>query len=333
MLNHFLDLEDLSGEEINDLLSEAHAIETRPVRDTLRGRVLGLIFLNPSLRTLASCQAGMAQLGGSSFVIQPGQGSWMWEFRDGAVMDGVAVEHVKEGIGVLQQYADVLGVRCFAEGKRLADDLEDPLIHAIAARAKKPVINLESALDHPCQALADWKTLDDVRVPRDGRFVLSWAWHPKPLPYAVPTAALCMAARRGMNVTVLRPDGFALPEPIMNKARAIAARSGGTIAETSDRATAMNGAHVIYAKSWQSAAHYGDAAGDAALRAPLRSWCVAESWFERAAKHARFMHCLPVRRNVKVADEVLDGPRSVVLEQAGNRLHVLKAVLLRLLGE
>src|SRR5262249_12216083 len=158
---------------------------------------------------------------------------------------------------------------------------------------------------HPCQALADWKTLDDLDVPTHAKFVLSWVYHPRALPLAVPAAVLHMAACRGMRVTVLRPDGYALPEEIMKKAETAAAAAGGSVDETNDRATALGGAHVLYAKEWGSTSHYGDAESDARLRAGLGDWCARESWFGGASSDCRFMHCLPVRRNVAVADEVL----------------------------
>jgi ornithine carbamoyltransferase len=141
-----------------------------------------------------------------------------------------------------------------------------------------------------------------------------------------------MAAQRGMEVVVLRPEGFALPPEIMDKARAAAASSGGTVRETDNRAEALAGAQVVYAKEWGSTTHYGDVAGDAALRANLADWCVREDWFERAATDCKFMHCLPVRRNVAVADAVLDGPRSVVQLEAHNRLPAQMAVLHRMLS-
>jgi N-acetylornithine carbamoyltransferase len=299
----------------------------------LKGKVLALLFFNPSLRTLASFQAGMARLGGSGFVISPGQGTWVLETRDGVVMDGVAAEHVREAIPVLARYGDALGIRSFAGGTDLAADLADSTFRAMADVCPVPLINMESAIDHPCQALADWKTLDDLGVPaRGGRFVLSWAWHPKPLPLAVPAAAVHMAALRGMDVTVLRPEGFALPEEVMAKARRAAELSGGSLRETADRGEAMSGAHVIYAKSWTSPLHYGDPSEEAAFRAGLRDWCVDDGWFAGADPECRFMHCLPVRRNVVVRDSVLDGPRSVVVHEAGSRMWVQMAVLHRLLS-
>jgi len=331
-MKHFLDLTDLPADRLEAVLALARELERRPLGDALKGRVVGLLFMNPSLRTLASMQAGVAHLGGSSFVITPGQSSWKLEHREGVVMDGDAAEHVREAIPVLASYTDLLAVRCFAEGRNLEHDLADPTMRAMAELCPRPFVNLESAIAHPCQALADWKTLDDFEIPRaGGRFVLSWAYHPKPLPLAVAASALTMAAQRGMKVTVLRPEGFELPPAIMDRARGLAAASGGSVHETADRDRAMDGAHVLYAKSWVAPKYYGAAAEEEPLRKGLKDWCVDEPWFRAAAPGARFMHCLPVRRNVKVTDAVLDGPRSVVLKQAENRMHAQKALLVEML--
>ncbi len=332
-MKRFLDLADLQRDDVRALLDLARRLETHPEPQALAGKILGLVFFNPSLRTLASFQAGMAKLGGSSFVITPGQGTWQLETRIGAVMSGAAAEHVREGIPVLASYCDALGIRAFADGKDLGYDLAETAFNAMAAVTVKPLINLESAVNHPCQALADWKTMDDLGVPRNGKFVLSWVYHPRALPLAVPAAAVHMAAMRGMEVVVLRPEGFALPPQIMDKARSAAASSGGSLRETDDRREALDGAQVLYAKEWGSTRHYGDPEGDGRLRASLTDWCVRNDWFTRAASDCRLMHCLPVRRNTAVADEVLDGPRSVVQREAYNRLTVQMAVLYKLLKE
>jgi N-acetylornithine carbamoyltransferase len=331
-MKRFLDLADFSREEVLDLLSLAQALHDKPDNRALAGKVLGLVFLNPSLRTLASFQSGMAKLGGSSFVIVPGQGTWQLETQVGAIMNGTAAEHIREGIPALASYCDALGVRAFAEGKNLEADLKETLFGMIDELCDKPLINLESAVNHPCQALADWRTLDDLKVPRRAKFVLSWAYHPRALPLAVPAATLHMAAMRGMEVVVLRPEGFALPRQIMDKARSAAAASGGSVTETADRISALKDASVLYAKEWGSTASYGDSQADAKLRADLTDWCVRESWFAGATPDARLMHCLPVRRNVAVADEVLDGPRAEVRREAQNRLTVQMAVLHRMLA-
>jgi N-acetylornithine carbamoyltransferase len=245
-------------------------------------------------------------------------------------MDGAAAEHVREAIPVLASYCDALGIRAFAEGKDLARDLAEVNFNAMAALTDKPLINLESALNHPCQALADWKTLDDLGVPRNARFVLSWAYHPRALPLAVPAAALHMAALRGMDVTVLRPEGFALPAPVMERARRAAALAGGSVRETAVREEALRGAQVLYVKEWGATDAYGDQTEDARLRAALKEWCVREDWFAHAPD-CRLMHCLPVRRNTAIADAVLDGARSVVQREAYNRLPVQMAVLHQML--
>jgi N-acetylornithine carbamoyltransferase len=330
-MQRFLDLADFTRDEVVDLLALAQSLQDRPEPQALAGRILGLLFLNPSLRTLASFQAGMARLGGSSFVVTPGSGTWNVETRDGVVMDGAAAEHVREAIPVLASYCDALGIRSFAEGKDLAADLAETQFHRMADLCAKPFVNMESAVNHPCQALADWKTMDDLGVPRRARFVLSWVYHPRALPLAVPAATVHMAAQRGMEVVVLRPDGYALPDAIMQKAHAAAAASGGVVTETSDREAALAGAHVVYAKEWGSPLHYGNPDAETAARQPLRDWCVHEPWFARARPDCHLMHCLPVRRNVAVADEVLDGPRSRVVAEAANRMVVQMAVLHRLL--
>jgi N-acetylornithine carbamoyltransferase len=201
----------------------------------------------------------------------------------------------------------------------------------MASLIDKPLVNLESAVNHPCQALADWKTLDDLAVPRAGRFVLSWAYHPRALPLAVPAAALHMAALRGMEVIVLRPEGFALPAAIMERARRAAVASGGSVRETAERDDALSGAEVVYVKEWGATGCYGDAAADARLRSTLTGWCVRNDWFTITARECRVMHCLPVRRNSAIADEVLDGARSVVQREAYNRLPVQMAVLHQML--
>jgi N-acetylornithine carbamoyltransferase len=330
-MHRFLDLADFSRDQIVELLDLARRLEQHPEPNALAGKVLGLLFMNPSLRTLASFQSGMMRLGGSAFVVTPGQGTWQFETRDGAVMDGAAAEHVREAIPVLASYSDALGIRAFADGKNLAEDLAESRFAMMAALCDKPLVNMESAMNHPCQALADWKTMDDENVPRQGKFVLSWVYHPRALPLAVPAATVHMAAQRGMEVVVLRPDGYALPDAVMQKARTAAEASGGSLTETSDRVTALDGASVVYAKEWGSPACYGDAEAESTLRSGLRDWQLRESWFSATRPDCRFMHCLPVRRNVAVADEVLDGPRSLVIREAANRMVVQMAVLYRLL--
>jgi len=332
-MKKFNDLADFGNDEIRSLLQLASRLEKHPEPEALRGKVLSLLFLSPSLRTLASFQAAMVRLGGGSFVISPDMSIHGLETRPGIVMDGAAAEHIREAVPVIASYGDAIGIRAFAERKNLNSDMAETEFYAMTDLINTPWINMESAMNHPCQNLADWKTLDDLGIPANGgKFVLSWAFHPKALPLAVPASTLYTAARRGMDVTVLRPDGFALPEAIMQKASEAAAANGGSVRESTDRKEAMQGAHIIYAKSWSSTQAYGDKLGDLAMRNELEHWCVDEPWFEDAKQDCRFMHCLPVRRGVVVSEAVLDGPRSVVIQEARNRMLAQMAVLYQMLG-
>ncbi len=329
----FNDLADFSNEEIQALVALATRLDANPEPEALKGKVLSLLFLSPSLRTLASFQAAMVRLGGGSFVISPDMSIHGLESRHGIVMDGVAAEHIREAVPVIASYGDAIGIRAFAERKSIETDMQEDEFTSLTNLIDTPYINMESAMNHPCQSLADWKTMDDMNVPANGgKFVLSWAFHPKALPLAVPASTLHMAAKRGMDVTVLRPDGFELPEAIMQKAVAAAEASGGSVTQTDQRAEAMEDAHIIYAKSWSSTRHYGDKINDQKLREQHLDWCVDEPWFANARQDCRFMHCLPVRRGVVVADDILDGPRSVVIPEARNRMLAQMAVLHQMLG-
>jgi N-acetylornithine carbamoyltransferase len=331
-MRRFNDLADFSREEIKDLIALAARLDAKPEPRALEGKVLSLLFLSPSLRTLSSFQAAMIRLGGGAFVISPEMSIHGLESRYGIVMDGTAAEHVREAIPVIASYGDAMGVRAFAERRDLAHDLADTDFKNLTSLIDKPWINMESAIDHPCQSLADWKTLDEIGVPENGKFVLSWGYHPRALPLAVSAATIHMAAKRGMNIVHLRPPGFELPPAVLDKARKAAAQSGGSVTETTERREAMEGAHVIYTKSYSSTRHYGDKLGDQALREELvGTWCVDEPWFANARPDCKFMHCLPVRRGVEVADRILDGPRSTVIRGARNRLYAQMAVLYRMM--
>ena len=291
------------------------------------GRALGLLFLNPSLRTRASMDVAAAALGAHAVTLTPGQGTWALEWRDGVAMTGEAAEHVREAVGVLSRYVAALGVRTFATLADREADAADAAFRAVVAASAVPVVNLESARWHPCQALADAAAITDtLGDPRGKKLVLSWAPHPKALPRAVPHSAVTMAARLGMEVVVARPPGFGLDADVLGLARAAAARAGGSVTESEDQDGALSGAHVVYAKSWSGGAVYDDAAAEAAQRARHADWRITEAALGRTAG-AAFMHCLPVRRGVVVDGDVLDGPRAVHLFQAEYRLWAQKAVL------
>ncbi len=329
-MKHFLSTTDLTSKELDEILEDAVKIKAGTVTSQLTGKVMGMVFLNPSLRTRTSFETGMFQLGGHAINLAVGQGMWNLEAREGIVMDGDAAEHVKEAVPVLSRYVDVLGVRSFPGGKDWNIDKTDPVISSFAAHSEVPVISMESALWHPCQALADALTWKEQGLAQGDKVVLSWAYHPKALPMAVPHSVLAVGAQRGMNVTVLRPEPFALDSDIMDKAKLLASNAGGSVTETDDL-SALEGAKIVYGKSWGSLLAYGRPDEEKKLRDQYKDWQVTKAWMDRTP-HGKFMHCLPVRRNVVVADAVLDSEASIVVDQAENRLHAQKALLLNILS-
>jgi N-acetylornithine carbamoyltransferase len=292
----------------------------------LSGRSVALVFFNPSLRTRASMQVGIYELGGNAVMLEPGGTSWTLEHREGVVMDGDKTEHVAEFVRVLERYCVAIGVRTFAALKDWSEERTDPVLSAFAKYASVPVINLESAMHHPCQAAADMMTIREKLGGGRKRVVLTWAWHPKPLPMAVPNSFALAAAQMGHDLVIAHPRGYELDEDLIESIR-----GRGSVEITNDIDAAVEGAEVIYAKSWGGKQFYGNTDGDLAARAQFREqWIVDEDKMSRTNK-AIFMHCLPVRRNVIVTDGVIDSPASVVIDEAENRLHVQKAVLAKIL--
>jgi N-acetylornithine carbamoyltransferase len=316
----------LTLQEIERVLGSALRFKSGDdVTKPLAGKSVALVFFNPSLRTRASMQVGIYELGGNAVVLEPGGTSWTLEHRIGQVMDSDKTEHVAEFVRVLERYCVAIGVRTFAALKDWQEERTDPILNAFATYASVPIINLESAMHHPCQSLADMLTIREKIGAGRKRVVLTWAWHPKPLPMAVPNSFALAAAQMGHDLVIAHPPGYDLDEQLIESL-------GESVEITNDIDAAFDGADVIYAKSWGSKQFYGNTDQDIATRAQYRSkWIVDEEKMSRT-NHAIFMHCLPVRRNVIVTDSVIDSPASVVIDEAENRLHVQKAILARLLG-
>ena len=324
---------EMSGEQIEGMLESASRFKSgEDVSKPLTGKSVALVFFNPSLRTRASMQVGIYELGGNAVVLEPGGTSWTLEHRQGAVMDGDKTEHVAEFVRVLERYCVAIGVRTFAALKDWQEERSDPVLSAFAKYASVPIINLESAMHHPCQSLADMFTIREKLGAGRKRVVLTWAWHPKPLPMAVPNSFALAAAQMGHDLVIAHPSGYDLDKELIETTLQAARASGASVEITNDIDAAFTGADVIYAKSWGSKQFYGNTDQDLATRAQHRSkWIVDEEKMSRT-NDAIFMHCLPVRRNVIVTDGVIDSPASVVIDQAENRLHVQKAILARLFG-
>lgn len=332
-MKHLTGIADLGVAGVAEVLATAAAWKRAAPGAHLAGRLLGMVFFNPSLRTRASFEAAMARGGGGAIVLEVGNGIWRLETRTGAVMDGDRPEHIREAIPVLGRYADALAVRTFAELASDAADAQDPVMTAFRALAGVPVISMESAREHPCQGLADLLTVRECCGSAAGVPVtLTWAPHVKPLPKAVPHSFLLTAAAAGCELRLAHPPGFDLHPEVLAQARAYAEQSGGSLRCFEEQAPALAASRVVYAKSWGPATDRVAPAQAAAQVARHRDWLITPDTLARAAPGAVFLHCLPVRRNVEVADAVLDGPASRVLDQAENRFHVQRVLLDRLLN-
>lgn len=333
-MKNFLTTADYSRAELQALIDSALRFkQERKQSQLLAGKSVALVFFNPSLRTRASMQVGIYELGGNGVMLEPGGSSWTLEHRDGVVMDGDKTEHVAEFVRVLGRYCAAIGVRTFAALKNWEEERTDPVLNAFAKYSTVPIINLESAMHHPCQALADMMTIREKLGAEPKRTVLTWAWHPKPLPLAVPNSFALAAAQMGHQVVIAHPRGYELDDELMKTVWEQSAKAGGSVEVTNDIDQAFDGAEVVYAKSWGAKQFYGRAEREIEERAQYRTkWIVDEQKMART-NGAIFMHCLPVRRNVIVTDGVIDSPASVVIDEAENRLHAQKAVMASLLGK
>ncbi len=331
-MNNFVKTSDQARADLDSLIEAA--IKIKKGSDTgrpLDGKSVALVFFNPSLRTRASMQVGIYELGGNAVILEPGGTSWTLEHRDGVVMDGNKTEHLAEFVRVLERYVSAIGVRTFAELKDWPTERTDPILNAFVKYASVPIINLESAMHHPCQAMADMMTIREKLGPEKKKVLLTWAWHPKPLPMAVPNSFALAAAQFGHDLRVAYPPGFELDDDLLVELQTQALANGGSVEFTNDVYSGFDGVDVVYAKSWGSKDYYGDPDRDIEHRSAFRSdWIVDEAKMIQT-NSGIFMHCLPVRRNVIVTDEVIDSEKSVVIDEAENRLHIQKAIMSELI--
>lgn len=330
MARHYLTTEDWTRDELQGLLDRARAYRDRPFGEALARKAVALVFFNASLRTRASFQVGAHQLGGQPVVLEPGVSSWPMEMVEGAVMDAGPEEHAKEAVAVLARYFDMIGVRAFPKFQDWSVDRADPTLTAFARYSDVPVVNMETIV-HPCQELALMMALQDRLPETDGRkFLLTWVPHPKPLNTAVANSALMIAAKFGFDVDVLVPDmAYKLDDRFVSAAEASAAANGRRVRFTTDVEDAYRGAHVVYAKSWGALPFFGRWEEEADVRAKGAGFMVDAAKMALTDK-AVVSHCLPMRRNVKIADAVADSPAFLGVDEAENRLHVQKAIMAEL---
>jgi len=332
-MNNFLKTSDFSRAELEEIIESALKIKGGETKEkSLTGKSVALVFFNPSLRTRASMQVGIYELGGNAVILEPGGTSWTLEHAEGAIMDGDKTEHLKEFVRVLERYVSAIGVRTFAELKDWQLERTEPILSAFERYATKPIINLESAMHHPCQSMADMMTIRQRFGKQKKKVLLTWAFHPKPLPMAVPNSFALASAQFGHDLTIAFPKGYELDDELISEIENQAKENGGSLEIVNDINEAFENTEVVYAKSWGSKNFYGAAEKDLEFRADLRkNWIVDEAKMQ-TTNDAIFMHCLPVRRNMIVTDSVIDSANSVVVDEAENRLHVQKAIMTKLIG-
>lgn len=327
-MKHWLSMRGGSTDDLRALADLAAALKAGGAGDraaVLRNRLLIMLFFNPSLRTRVSFEAAMGRFGGRALALSVGQDVWGLEWRDGVIMNGPAAEHLREAAPVLGSYGDFLGVRAFAGMKDVREDARDALLHGFAELAGVPVISLESAMEHPCQGLADMLTMRErLGDPRGKRFVLTWAPHVKPLPMAVPHSALLAAAALGMEVIIAHPPGYDLLPEFLDPARQWCREQGTTLRVMNEQAAACRGADVLYVKSWGASMLYGQEERQRESLREHQHWQVTPNLL---GEKALLMHCLPVRRNIVISDDALNHPRCIVVPQAANRMWTQAAIL------
>lgn len=314
-MKNFISVKDVSN--IKTLVEQAMAYKADPFRDKSLGanKRIGLLFLNPSMRTRLSTQLAAQNLGMEAIVFNVGQDGWMLEFEDEAIMSGNTVEHVKDAAPILGKYFDILGIRTFPSLKNKADDYSELYIQQFIKYAGIPVVSLESSTLHPLQSLTDVITITETfKEKRKPKIVLTWAPHVKALPQCVSNSfSQWINAWGQADFTITHPEDYELDE---------AFTKGATIMHNQDEA--LKDADFIYVKNWSTYTDYGR------IYCNDPDWMLSNKKLELTNK-AKVMHCLPVRRNVELSDEVLDGPNSIVTQQASNRTWAAQAVLAELL--
>ena len=312
-MENFFSIKDVKN--INALLANALEVKANPIanKELGRNKTLGLIFYNSSLRTRISSQKAAYNLGMDVIVLNIGSDGWELESKDGVVMDQGTAEHIKEAAAVISEYVDVIGIRCFASLKDRAVDYSEEVLQNFIKHATVPIVNLESSTLHPLQSFADLITIETNKTKPKPKVVLTWAPHPRALPQAVANSFIEWMKEADVELVVTHPKGYELAPEFTNG-----------IATEYDQKKAFEDADFIYAKNWSSYTEYGQI-----LNSDL-SWCVNSDKMS-VTNNAKFMHCLPVRRNVVVSDEVIDSENSIVIEQASNRVVSIQTILQELI--
>ena len=334
-MRHFLSLKDFTPEEVLQIISRGKEIKKGKFPPVLEKKIMGLLFFKQSLRTRTSFEAGMIRAGGGTVTLSIGTDTWGIETKENVTMDGGYAEHVRETAPVLSRYCDVLGVRSGPKLQSIEEDLHDTVLEGFSRHATVPVVNMESNMEHPCQAIADMITMSEKMIePKRKKFVFTWLPQIRQTPLATAHSISMVGGFLGMDVTVIHPPGYDLLPEYISFSKHIAESSGGSftiekVKSGAERDEISKDASIVYGKSWGATKLYGNLVQQAAEFKLYRDFKVT---LDSLGKDGKFMHCLPVRRNVKVADAVLNSERSIVVDQAENRMWGQLAILEKVLS-
>ncbi|GAB3526961.1 acetylornithine carbamoyltransferase [Pontibacter brevis] len=313
-MKKFTSVQDVAN--LKELVLEAQQLKQNPYQHKTLGqnKTLGLLFLNPSLRTRMSTQIAGANLGMNVMVMNLDKEGWALETQEGAVMNGSTVEHIKEAAAVMGQYCDIIGIRSFPKLQNREEDYSEDLLHKFISYCKVPVVSLESATRHPLQSFADLLTItENASAGKRPKVVLTWAPHVKAIPQCVANSFAEWMGQAEVDLVITHPEGYELADEFTKNARV-----------TTNQQEALQDADFVYVKNWSSYTQYGQVLTDG------EGWMMTNEKLQNT-NNSKVLHCLPVRRNVELSDEILDGPDSLVLEQANNRVYAAQTVLKRLL--
>jgi N-succinyl-L-ornithine transcarbamylase len=318
-MKNFTSIEDIS--DLKTMISKALSIKANPLAEPNKGKgkTIGLVFLNSSLRTRLSSQIAAQNLGLNVLILNASQEAWNLEFADGAVMNGGTVEHIKDAVEVLNQYCDISAVRCFAGMQSKDDDVNESILSQFLKYAKVPVISLESATRHPLQSFADCITItenwpfDRLTVNPKPKVVLTWAPHIKPIAHAVANSFTEWMQKMEVDLVITNPEGYDLDPKFVKNTKVL-----------HDQNEALKDADFVYVKNWSSFENY------AQMPEIKENWMLTQEKL-KLTNMARVMHCLPVRRNVELSDEVMDGENSIIYQQAKNRIFSAQTVFSKIL--
>lgn len=332
-MKNFITTDNWTRSDLQEILDYAKYLKKERFQDTLKNKSVALLFFNPSMRTRTSFEIGIQELGGYAVVLHPGKDAWPIEFEMNTLMDGDSEEHIIEVAKVLSEYCDLIAVRSFPKFNDINEDIADNVIKSFAKFASVPVINMET-ITHPCQELAHILSLQEEIGDLDGKnYLLTWTYHPKPLNTAVANSSLLIASKFGMNVKLLCPtDDYILHESFISKAQENCSKNNSSFEITHNIEDGYSNADIVYAKSWGAINYFNDAKNEKILRDNFKHFIVDE---EKMAltNDARFSHCLPLRRNIKASDGVMDSDYCIAVQEAANRLHVQKSLLTTLLKD